>query len=132
MQPREHRFLVPAVVVRSNEDQLWRKPDMKKRPYFLKYPCFIIENTDGRSIRCLSVEGETCVALFTDADLVQRYLSQGAMSGSLRSFDTPDDLKRYLEAILPHYDRFVPIDPNIAGKGYVGVSISEFLEELDE
>ncbi len=102
---------------------------MQKSPYFLKYPCFIIENDDGCTIRCLSVDGNTCVALFTDENLVRRYLNQQAFSGTVRSFDNQDDLQAFLKSVLTHYDRFVQIDPNIGGQGYVGVAISDFLNQ---
>ncbi len=105
---------------------------MVNSPHYLKYPCFIIENEDGCTIRCLSVDGQTCVALFTDEKLVEQYLSQGAMSGSLRPFENQEDLRTYLQGVLPHYQRFVPIDANVVGKGYVGISITDFLGQFGD
>lgn len=105
---------------------------MHKTPYFLRYPCFIIENTDGRSIRCLDVDGQSCIALFNDENLVQRYLSQGAKSGVIRAITNKGDLRAYLKRLSADYTRFVSIDANATSKGYVGADIHELLEELGD
>lgn len=104
---------------------------MPKRPYFLDFPCYIIVEGDDIGPHNVCVEGQTCVALFTDSDVLRRYMNQERVRGTTRSFAERDELASYLRTIAGRQSALVTVDP-IVTKSVYRIPINELIEELGQ
>ena len=104
---------------------------MQKRPYFLGYPCYVFVEGDDVGPYMVCVDGQTCVALFTFAELLNRFVKQEQVQGSGRSFAGPDELASYLRIAVGRRSTLVTVNPIVTRSVYC-IPINELFEDLEQ
>jgi hypothetical protein len=88
-------------------------------------------DTSAPGYLVLDADGSTCLAIFTDEDLAQRFVKEADFDGGPQSVDTPDQfwqLARRLPTICT-YAAFDP-PPRIGGRARWVVPLGEVLRAL--
>ena len=105
--------------------------------FFATFPWFVIQASGPRTAEpigylMLDVEGGTCLAVFTDEDLADRFIrSTEFANGSTRALDDPGEFIGLVNW-LPDLCRYIAFDPpgQVGGRARWIVPLSDVLREL--
>ena len=100
-------------------------PTEEERSFLLVFPCFIVDTAKG--VCCVNVATQECVALFTDDDLVERYLRKADMKGAPIQFNDGQELRSHLRKLSNEGFKDVALDP-IDGKSEYLLRIADLLD----
>ena len=100
---------------------------MEALQFVPSYPCYVIE-IEG-AVATVDIESQECIAVFTDEDLVQRYLEETRLTGKPLAINDQAEFCQYLRSM--HSDRFTHVAFDaVGGKATYWISISDVLQQL--
>ena len=88
-------------------------------------------DSDSAGYLVLDADGSTCLAVFTDEDLAQRFVNEVEFEGGPLAVDTPDEFWQLARRLPPvcTYAAFDP-PPKVGGRARWVVPLGEVLRAL--